>query len=34
MHPENGRHFLRFLKSEKAQRIYSRYGFTPGVTAD
>ncbi len=34
MHPENGRRFLRFLKSEKAQHIYSRYGFTPGSTAD
>ena len=28
-HPETGRLFLMFLTSEKAQRIYARYGFTP-----
>ncbi len=28
-HPENGRLFLSFLRSERAQNIYKNYGFTP-----
>ena len=27
--PENAEAFLEFIKSEKAQRIYQKYGFVP-----
>lgn len=30
--PQNARKFLEFIKSERAQQIYSRYGFVPHFT--